>query len=138
MRLREAVTSTPRGGPAESPVSANAEELASDALHSPPELAQPPTTPAAEDPDDDVESLRRVVHNIKTVLEKVPETSEVCWTMFVSKQHFTGERHILLQLWPYANIAWKVMYLAHKVWTIIPVSSRTLMILRISVGRSGT
>ena len=113
-------------------------EPAPNALPAPPELVQPPTKPATQDPDDDVELLGRVVHNIKTLVEKVPETSEVCWTMFVSKQHFTGYRHIVLQFWPYANIAWKVMYLAHKVWTMIPVSSRTLMILRTAVGRSGT
>jgi len=89
--LREAVTSASRGGAAYSAVSVNVEELASNALHSSPEFVQHPTKPATEDPDDDVESLRRVVHNIKVVVEKVPETSEVCWTVFFSKQHFTGE-----------------------------------------------
>ena len=90
VRLREAVTSTSRGGAAEPAVSVNVEEPAPNALLPPPELVKPPTKPATQDPDDDVESLRQLVHNIKTVVEKVPETSEVCWTMFVSKQHFTG------------------------------------------------
>jgi len=76
---------------AEPAVSVNVEELASNALHSSPEFVQHPTEPVTEDPDDDVESLRRVVHNIKAVVEKVPETSEVCWIVFVSKQHFKGE-----------------------------------------------
>jgi hypothetical protein len=88
--LREAIASTPRVGAAEPAVTLNVEEPAPDALHPPPELIQPSTKPATEDPDDDVESLRRVVHNIKTVVEKVPETSEVCWTVFVSIQDFTG------------------------------------------------
>jgi len=90
VRLREAVTSTPRGGAAELAVSINVEEPASNALHPSPEIVQHPTNPATEDPDDDVESLRQVVHNIKTLVEKVPETSEVCWTMFIPKHHFTG------------------------------------------------
>ena len=72
-------------------VSVNVEEPASNVLHSSPEFVQHPTKSATEDPGDDVESLRRVVHNIKTLVENVPETSEVCWTMFVSKQHFTRE-----------------------------------------------
>ena len=112
VRLREAVISTPRGGAAQPVVSVNVEEPASNALHSSPEFVPLPTKPATEDSDDDVELLGRVVHNIKTLVETVPETSEVCWTMFSISQ---GHSHILLQLWPYANIAWKVMYLAHKV-----------------------
>jgi hypothetical protein len=135
VRLREAVASTPPGGaPVEPAVSVNDEELAFNALHSSSEFVQLPTEPATQDLDD-VESLGRVVHDINTVVETVPETSEVRWTMFsISQWH----SHILFQLRPYANIAWKVMYLAHKAWTIIPVSSRTLMIFRITVGRSGT
>ena len=70
--------------------SVNVEELASNALHSSPEFVQHPTKPATQDPEDDVELLRRLVHNTKTLAEKVPETSEVWWTMFISKQHFTG------------------------------------------------
>ena len=129
VQLREAVASTPRGS------AVGIKELASNALHSSAEFVQLPTKPATEDPDDNVESLRRVVHNIKTLVEKVPETSEVCWTMFsISQRH----SHIFLQLRPYANLSWEVMYLAHKVWTVTPVSSRTLMILRITIGRSGT
>jgi len=85
--LRSVVTSTLQGGAVEPAVSVNVEEPVPDALHPPPELVQLPT----ERPDDDVESLRQVVHNIKTVVEKVPEMSEVCRTVFVSKQHFTGE-----------------------------------------------
>ena len=96
--MRESDASTPRGRAAELVVSVNVEELASNALHSSPEVVQHPTTPETQEPDDDIESLGRVVHNIMAVVEKVPETSEVCWTVFVSKQHFTGELFAALAL----------------------------------------
>ena len=77
-----------RGGAAGPAISVDVEEPASNALHSSPEFVQLPTKPATEDTDDDIELLRRVVHNIQTLVEKVPETSEVCWTMFsISQGH---------------------------------------------------
>ena len=112
VRLRAAVTSTPLGGAAEPAVGVNVEEQESNALLSSPEFVQHSTKPATKDPEDDVESLGRVVHNIKTLVEKVPETSEVCSFLNSISQ---GRSYIHLQLRPYANIAWKVMYLAHKV-----------------------
>ena len=90
--MQEAVASTPQSGAAEPVASVNIEEQGPYALHSSPELVQHPTKPTTEDPEDDVELLRRVVHNIKTLVENVLETSEVCWIMFISDQHFTGAR----------------------------------------------
>jgi len=81
VRLREAVASIPRSVPAKRAVSkVNIEAQVSDAPHLLYESVRSsiePATPRQDFDHDVVESLGRVVHVIKTVVEKSPETSEV-------------------------------------------------------------
>ena len=121
MHLREAVASIPRGVTAKPAVSnVDIEAQASDAPHLLSEPVRSPIEPATPGQDldhDVVESLGRVVHVIKTVVEKSPETSEVrVWMSSYSGGISQGCADILLQLRPYANIAWRVMSLAYNVW----------------------
>ena len=124
MHLREAVASIPRGVTAKPAVSnINIEAQASDAPHLLYESVRSPIEPATSEQDldhDVVESLGRVVHVIKTVVEKSPETSEVrVWMSSYPGGILQGYADILLQLRPYVNIAWRVMSLAHNVWNDI-------------------
>jgi len=116
VHLQEAVASIPRGVTARPAVSnVNIEAQASDAPHLLSERSPiEPATPEQDLDHDVVESLGRVVHVIKTVVEKSPETSEV--RIWMSGSISQGYADILLQLRPYANIAWRVMSLAYNVW----------------------
>ena len=85
---------------------------------------------------DDVESLRRVVHNIKTLVEKVPETSEVCWTIFISNQHFKACSH------PFTALALRKHCLGSHVLSAQGMDNNSCLVsysddFRITVGRSG-
>jgi len=80
VHLREAVASIPRDVTAEPSVSIDIEAQVSDAPHLLSESVRSPiesATPGQDFDHDIVESLERVVHVIKTVAEKSPETSEV-------------------------------------------------------------
>jgi len=79
VHLQEAVASIPRGVTAKPAVSnVNIQAQASDAPHLLSERSPiEPATPEQDLDHDVVESLGRVVHVIKTVVEKSPETSEV-------------------------------------------------------------
>ena len=79
MQLREVVASIPHRAAAGPAANINIEELECDAPDPLLESAHPTRSATSEqDPNDDcIESLRRVVHNMKTSVDSVPETSEV-------------------------------------------------------------
>jgi len=120
VHLREAVSSIPRGVPAKPAVSnVDIQAQGSDAPHLSKESVQHPIEPATPGQDldhDVVESLGRVVHVIKTVMEKSPETSEVrVWMSSYSDGISQGYADILfsfalMQTLPGESCLWPTTY----------------------------